>query len=91
MMMALCGNNPCEGLYPRRERDSKGAQPLWWDARAKPLDRGKAALRIIRWMIREAGADLSCSGCKGEILLGVPRGQSPLASLGRGGAAYGAK
>ena len=75
----------------RRGRDSQGAQPLGWDARAKPLDGPEE--RINRPV-----DDLFRSFCGGRARVarvrpcrGIQGGGAHLASLGRRGAASGAK
>lgn len=84
-------NNPMRGSVFRKERDSQGAQLLGWDARVKPLDSpGERTNNPVDDLFR------SFCGFRARVARvkpcqGIQGGRAHLASLGRRGAASGAK
>ena len=90
-IFSACRRRHSVAISACRERDSKGALLLWWDARAKPLD-GPGG------RTNNPADDLfrSFCGCRARVARvkpcrGIQGGGAHLASLGRCGAASGAK
>ena len=90
-IFSACRRRHSVAISACRERDSKGALLLWWDARAKSLD-GPGG------RTNNPADDLfrSFCGCRARVARvkpcrGIQGGGAHLASLGRCGAASGAK